>query len=87
LLLWISTGGRLWRFSERGTAARKTLKGGTNRALALGRTRGLGRTRENLPEAGDGKKATAGLWSKGNLRGKRRDPWHWANALRERRPT
>ena len=31
--------------------------------------------------AGDGKNATAGLWMKGNLREKRRDPWHRANAL------
>ena len=30
--------------------------------------------------AGDGKNATAGLWMKGNLREKRRDPWHRANA-------
>ena len=31
--------------------------------------------------AGDSKNATAGLWMKGNLREKRRDPWHRANAL------
>jgi len=28
----------------------------------------------------DGKNATADLWPKGNLRVKRRDPWHRANA-------
>jgi hypothetical protein len=32
-------------------------------------------------KAGDRQNAVAGLWMKGNLRGKRRDPWHWANAL------
>ena len=31
--------------------------------------------------AGDGKNATAGLQTKGNLRVKRRDPWHRANVL------
>ena len=30
---------------------------------------------------GDGKNATADLWTKGNLRVKRRDPWHRAIAL------
>jgi hypothetical protein len=30
---------------------------------------------------GDIKNHTADLWMKGNLRVKRRDPWHWANAL------
>ena len=29
---------------------------------------------------GDIKNGTADLWMKGNLRVKRRDPWHWANA-------
>jgi hypothetical protein len=38
-------------------------------------------TREKLPSVGDVKNDTAGLWWKGNLRVKRRDPWHWANAL------
>jgi hypothetical protein len=32
-------------------------------------------------EVGDIKNDTADLWPKGNLRVKRRDPWHWANAL------
>jgi hypothetical protein len=31
--------------------------------------------------ARDSQNATAGLWMKGNLRDKRRDPWHRANAL------
>jgi hypothetical protein len=30
---------------------------------------------------GDVKNGTADLWTKGNLRVKRRDPWLWANAL------
>jgi hypothetical protein len=30
--------------------------------------------------AGDDKNVVAGLWMKGNLRVKRRDPWHRANA-------
>ena len=30
--------------------------------------------------AGDSKNATAGLWIESNLRDKRRDPWHRANA-------
>ena len=32
---------------------------------------------------GDAKNGTADLWTKGNLRVKRRDPWHRANALPE----
>ena len=35
---------------------------------------------KNFQNAGDGKNATAGLWMKRNLREKRRDPWHRANA-------
>jgi hypothetical protein len=31
-------------------------------------------------KAGDVKNGTAGLRTKSNLRVKRRDPWHWANA-------
>jgi len=31
-------------------------------------------------EVGDVKNDTADLWTKGNLRVKRRDPWHRANA-------
>ena len=53
----------------------------TKRACVLGRTRGLGRFRENLPKAGDVKNDTAGLWAKSDLRVKRRDPWRRANAL------
>ena len=32
-------------------------------------------------QVGDVKNDTADLWTKGNLRVKRRDPWHRANAL------
>ena len=38
---------------------------------------------KTLRKAGDVKNDTAGLWTKGNLRVKRRDPWHRANALPE----
>jgi hypothetical protein len=61
------------------SAKRKTPKGGTTRAFAPGRTRGLGRTRENLSKRRRCKKRTAGLGTKSNLRVKRRDPWHRAN--------
>jgi len=50
---------------------------------APGRTRGSGKSREKLPNAGDVKNDTAGLWAKGNLRVKRRDPWPRANAPSE----
>ena len=46
-----------------------------------GRARGSGKSREKLPSAGDVKNGTAGLRTKSNLRVKRRDPWHRANAL------
>ena len=49
--------------------------------MAPGRTRGPGKTRENLPSVGGIKNEAADLWMKGNLRVKRRDPWHRANAL------
>ncbi len=38
---------------------------------------------KTLRNAGDVKNDTADLWTKGNLRVKRRDPWHRANALSE----
>jgi hypothetical protein len=34
-------------------------------------------------DVGDVKNGTADLWTKGNLRDKRRDPWPRANALPE----
>jgi hypothetical protein len=34
-------------------------------------------------EVGDVKNDTAELWEKSNLRVKRPDPWHWANALQK----
>ena len=36
---------------------------------------------KTLREVSDAKNGTADLWTKGNLRVKRRDPWHRANAL------
>ena len=35
---------------------------------------------KTFQEVGDVKNDTADLWTKGNLRVKRRDPWHRANA-------
>jgi hypothetical protein len=43
-------------------------------------TESRGRTREDLPSAGGVKNDTAGLRAKGNLRAKRLDPSHRANA-------
>jgi hypothetical protein len=45
---------------ERGPRRRKTPKGGTTRALGTGGTRGLGRTRKTLRNAGD--RLTADRW-------------------------
>jgi len=81
LLLWISTGGRLWRFPKLKFAKWKTLKGGTNWASEPGRAHGPGKTGETFRNVGDSKSTTADLWTKSNLRVKRRDPWRWANAL------
>ena len=36
---------------------------------------------KTFQEVGDVKNDSADLWTKGNLRVKRRDPWHRANAL------
>jgi hypothetical protein len=63
-----------------GSADQSRLNRGIKRASRPGRTRSLGRTRENLPSAGDSVIGTAGLRTKGNLRGKRPDPSHRANA-------
>ena len=49
--------------------------------MAPGRTRGPGKTRENLPNVGGIKNGAADLWMKSSLRAKRPDPWHRANAL------
>jgi hypothetical protein len=38
---------------------------------------------KTFQDVGDVKNDTADLWTKGNLRVKRRDPWHRANALPE----
>ena len=49
--------------------------------MVPGRTRGAGNTRENLPSVGGITNGAADLWMKSNLRVKRPDPWHRANAL------
>jgi len=36
---------------------------------------------KTFQNVGDAKNGSADLWTKGNLRVKRRDPWHRANAL------
>jgi len=43
------------------SAQRKTPKGATKGAFESGRTRGPGKTRENLLNVGDAKNGTAGL--------------------------
>jgi hypothetical protein len=53
----------------------------------LGEDMGLGKARENLPHASDATNGTDGLRAKGNLRAKRSDPSHRANALRKQWPT
>jgi hypothetical protein len=52
---------RLWRIHIKMRPPMKTAERRTKRAGAPGRTRGLGRFRENLPSAGDVKNDTAGL--------------------------
>ena len=49
-------------------------------SVQTGKDTSFGRFRENLPQAGDVTNDTAGLYDEGNLRVKRRDPWHEANA-------
>ena len=66
--------------SERRSAKGKTPKGGqSERTHREGHEVSAGPV-ITFRNAGDGKNATAGLWMKGNLREKRRDPWHRANA-------
>jgi hypothetical protein len=80
LLLCISTGGRLWRLPRGGLPKerrRKAEQSERTHREGHGVSAGPVKTFQN---AGDGKNATAGLWMKGSLRVKRRDPWHRANA-------
>jgi len=83
LLLCISTGARLWRFPKGGQPTERRRKAGQSEHAHRGGHEVRARSVKTFRNAGDGKNATAGLWMKGNLREKRRDPWHWANALSE----
>ena len=83
LLLCISTGGRLWRSPRGGQPNERRRKAGQSERLnreGHGVSAGPVKT---LRKVGDVKNDTADLWTKGNLRVKRRDPWHRANALPE----
>ncbi len=81
MLLCISTSGRLWRFPKGGQPKERRRKAGqSEHSRREGHVIWAGSVK-TLRNAGDGKNATAGLWTKGNLRVKRRDPWHRANAL------
>ena len=61
MLLCISTEQVTLAESKIKRPPKKTAERLTKRALAPGRTRRLGRPRENLPNAGDVKNGTAGL--------------------------
>ena len=80
LLLCISTVRATLAVRRKPDPPGKAVERRTKWAHAPGRTRGQGKSREKLPSAGDVKNDTAGLWAKGNLRVKRRDPWPRANA-------
>ena len=81
LLLCISTGGRLWRSPEGGQPNERRRKvGQSERPNREGHEASAGpvKTSQNVGDATNG---SADLWTKSNLRVKRRDPWHRANAL------
>ena len=83
MLLWNSTGARLWR-SPKGISHTKDAERRDKVESALREGHAVGaRPVKTFRNAGDGKNATAGLWMKSNLREKRRDPWHRANAPSE----
>jgi hypothetical protein len=66
--------------SRKGIGLRNPPRGGTKRTFTAGRSRGEACPVVNSQNAGDVQNDTAGLRAKGNLRGKRSDPWHRANA-------
>jgi hypothetical protein len=81
LLLCISTDGRLWRSPEGGQPNERRRKAGqSERPNREGHAVWAGSVK-TFREVGDVKNDTADLWTKGNLRVKRRDPWPRANAL------
>jgi hypothetical protein len=79
LLLCISTGARLWRPLAGPPNENRRKARQSERALRGGHVVWAGPVK-TFRNAGDGQNATAGLQMKGNLRAKRRDPWHRANA-------
>jgi hypothetical protein len=81
LLLCISTAGRLWRPLKGGLPNERRRKAGQSERSRREGHAVQARPMKPFRKAGDRQNAVAGLWMKGNLRGKRRDPWHWANAL------
>ena len=81
LLLCISTGGQFWRSPEGGQPNERRRKAGqSERSHREGHAASAGPVK-TFRKVGDTKNDTADLWTKGNLRVKRRDPWHRANAL------
>ena len=64
---------------QRRSAQRKAPKGETKGAFEPGRTRRLGRLRENLPPRRRCRKRHRWPVNESNLRVKRRDPWRGAN--------
>ena len=81
LLLCISTGERLWRSPRGGQPNERRRKAGqSERSNREGHAASAGPVK-TFQAVGDVKNDTADLWTKGNLRVKRRDPWHRANAL------
>jgi hypothetical protein len=80
LLLCISTGGRLWRSPRGGQPNERRRKAGqSERPNREGHAVWAGPVK-TFREVGGVKNDTAGLWTKGNLRVERRDPWPRANA-------
>ena len=81
MLLCISTGERLWRSRKRGQPKERRRKAGQSELSNREGHEASAGPVKTFRNVGDGKNATAGLQTKGNLRVKRRDPWHRANAL------
>jgi hypothetical protein len=68
LLLWISTGERLWRSLKGGQPKERRRKAGQSELSHRGGHGVSAGPVKTFRNAGDGKNATAGLWIKGNLR-------------------
>ena len=72
--------GRLWRFPKGGQPNERRRKVGQSERPSRGGHAVWAGPVKTFREVGDVKNNTADLWTKGNLRVKRRDPWHRANA-------